>query len=478
MVDVARRSPDAPALVLDARTVTFAELVNMIDGMAASMLDHGVTPSTPVGLLLADTPRHLVALLALFRLGVPVLPLGRDDPAERIRGLCRRVGARRCLAHSADRPDVDEIAHVAIDGLGGGGERRRLPSMPTSETVAYYARSSGTTGGIAKLVAITFATMAARDARVVRRLPYGPGERYLRLTSLSRSHGRYHARIALVYGAAVVFPSDVRTPAAMHRAVVAHGATISALTPPTVRDLLRADAPTPLFPGMRLLVGTAALSVEERCAAMERLTPLLHIGYATSEIGGISMATPEDLAADIETVGRPFHDIEAQAVDDDHRPLPSGTIGVLRFRGPETATRYFDDITGATSRFRQGWFYPGDAGMVDAAGRITLKGRADDLINVGGLKVHPGDIEQLLSAHPAVAEAAALAIAAPREGEIPVAAVVPRTPIDEASLLAHCAGALSPRIRPRRILLLDALPRNPDGKIDRPVLIRLFTGAG
>ena len=468
---MARRHPTSPAIILDDRTMTFAELAAAIDGMAAAFLARGIAPGAAVGLVIADSPIHLLAFLALFRLGVRVLPLGPDDPLARRRGLFERVGVRWCVGQGQDALAGDDTPFVDLDALRGAGDRRRLPPSPPIEATAYFARSSGTTGGVPKLVEITYATMAARDARVVRVYPYGPGDRYLRVSTISGSHGRYHARLALVHGAAVIFASDVRTPLAMHQAAVRHQATSTTLTPPAIRDLLRIGGPMPLFPGMRLTVGTAMLTAPERRATIERLTPLLHIAYATSEFGGISMATPSDMRADIETLGRPYHDIVAEAVDDQLRPLPANTVGTLRYRGPEIASGYVDEVPGATSRFHDGWFYPGDAGLIDAEGRIRLLGRTDDFLNIGGQKIHPADIERVMAAHPAIEEVVAIPMPTAREGEVPIVAIIARGPVDEAGLLAFGAAGLSPRVRPRRAILLDAFPRNATGKVDRRALI-------
>ncbi|MGE0725847.1 MAG: class I adenylate-forming enzyme family protein [Alphaproteobacteria bacterium] len=464
--------PDAPAFVTDGQTLTFRRLHEEIEGMAAALLRRGVRPSQPVGLVVASTPLHLLVLLALFRLGAPVATFAPGEPARERPRLLARAGARLCLGLAADA--AAGVPHLAIDRLGGPGDVADLPPQPGLDATAFFARSSGTTLGVPKLVATTFAQISAADALVRSRLKLGPHDRYLLLTPIAGLYGRYYARYALVSGAAVIFSARARTAAEVGEAALRHWATVTALTPPIVRDLLRAQRPGVLFPGMRVAVGTAPLSPAERRAAMQRLAPQLYIGYGTSEVVALAMATPEDLEADIATVGRPYEGIEAQSVDDALRPVPTGAIGMLRYRAAHFATAYVVEAPGSSSRFDRGWFYPGDAGSIDAVGRIRLAGRVDDFIDVGGRKFHPGDVESVLMRHPAVEEAAVIGWPSTREGAVAVAVVVARVPVDEAALLAHCAAERSARARPIRAVQVDALPRNAAGKVDRQALIELL----
>ncbi|MGE0724418.1 MAG: class I adenylate-forming enzyme family protein [Alphaproteobacteria bacterium] len=465
----ARAQPAAPAFIADGAVMDFARLQAEIEGMAAALLARGVRPSVPAGLVLHSTPRHFIAMLALFRLGAPLVALAPVEPPDERRAILDRAAAPLCLGLAADA--VDGIPHLAIDRLSAPGDAAGLPPPPGLDTVAHFARSSGTSRGVAKMVATTFGHMRANDGRMRSRYPIGPGERYLLLSPLASFFGRQHARMVLAAGAGVIFPADAGPPAAVRATALRHGATMTALIPAMVRDLLGAAGADPVLPGMRLWVGAAPLSAPERLAVMRQLTPRLHVGYGTTEVGGIALADPDDLAVDIETVGRAYPMIEAEAVDDALRPVPTGEIGVLRYRSDEFQTAYIDDVPGASSRFQDGWFYPGDAGAIDAAGRIRLVGRSDDFINVGGRKIHPGDIERVIAGHPLVVEVAVVPIASAREGQVPVAAIVVRAPLDAAEVLAHCRAALPPRLLPRRVVTMDALPRNLAGKVDRAAVL-------
>ena len=235
-----------------------------------------------------------------------------------------------------------------------------------------------------------------------------------------------------------------------------------------------------MLPGLKIACSAAMLNPTERKAVMERLTPELYIVYGANEVGVLSIATPADLAEDIATVGRPEPAIETEAVDDDDRPLPSGSVGRLRFRHPRFALSYLHPDPAATSRFADGWFYPGDVGLIDPAGLIHLRGRADEVINVGGSKVHPTDIEACLATHPAVTDAVALALDSSRLGAVPAALVV-AAGTTEAALIAYCRQRLTSTSAPRRIAIVETIPRTEGGKIDRSALgalVRRLFGDG
>ncbi|MGE0724414.1 MAG: class I adenylate-forming enzyme family protein [Alphaproteobacteria bacterium] len=461
----ARLRPTAPAFIAGDAVLDFARLAREIDGMAAALQAAGVRPGAPTGLVLETTPRHFLVQLALFRLGAAVVPLSSAEPANERRAVLARAGARLsvCLAGQ----EIGGAPHVLLDRLTGPGVPASLPPPPGPDVVAYFARSSGTSRGVPKLVATTFGHAAAADARALRSYPIVPRDRHLMLAPLGAYFGRHHSRRALAAGAAVIFAPADRSAAAVRAAVLRHRATLSALTPPMLRDLLATAGEELVLPGVRVYTSTAPLTGVERHAVLARLTPYLHISYGTSEVGGISMAVPADLAVDIETLGRPLAGVEVEIVDDVHRPLPPGEVGTVRARSSEFPSAYVDEVPGASSRFRGGWFYPGDVGTIDDDGRIVLAGRVDDIINVGGKKVYPTDIERVIARHGAVREAAVVAVPDARHGQVPVAAVVLRGAADEASLVRFCADALPPRLRPRRVIAVAALPRNAAGKLDR-----------
>ncbi|MGE0719284.1 MAG: class I adenylate-forming enzyme family protein, partial [Alphaproteobacteria bacterium] len=339
--------------------------------------------------------------------------------------------------------------------------------------VAHYNRSSGTTGE-AKLVGITHAQRAIRAARETAGFRRRRDDRLLAALPLSNTWARCMALSELANGGAVVFRPATMTFGDLRRMAEAGTITSVALTPPYVRDLLRANGNALMLPGVRVLVASAPLTRAERARTRARITPELFIEYATNETGPLAFATPEDLDEAPDCVGRVVDGVDAEVVDEALRPVPPGSMGELRFRDPMFPSRYAVAASGSTSRFVDGWFYPGDAGTIDSASRITVHGRIDDVINVGGSKVHPAAIESWLTADPRVIEATAIGLPELRQGEAPVAAVVLHEPVAESELMALCRAAGDRLPMPARIVALPELPRNPAGKVDRAALRELL----
>ncbi|MCC7273898.1 MAG: AMP-binding protein [Alphaproteobacteria bacterium] len=476
LLATAEQRPRALAIAAPDRTIAYGALGRAVLGTAAALFAAGVRPGDPAGLVVSDAPNDLIVLFALYRLGVPIVILSPQETAAERRGLLRRIGAGVCVGAAAHRVD-DGARHLAYEHLPADGDPARLPPPPAADAVAYFNRSSGTTLGQVKLVGITHAQRMAREATLAAAFPRGPDDRHIHLMTLANAFARSAATTMLQCGGAVLFPPPLREAGALARFAREAGVTIAALSPPYIRDLLRYPSTGPLLPGVRLLVGTAALTTDERRRAIAHVTPHLHIGYSTNEAGYLALAGPADLAADIDSVGRALPGVEAEIVDEDLKRLPPGTPGELRFRHPGFPAAYVDEVAGSTSRFRDGWFYPGDAGTIAADGRITLHGRIDDVINVGGRKVHPTAIESWLADHPEVAEAAVVALPAQRIGQAPVATVVLRRPVAEADLMAACRARGGSLPMPARIVAVPSIPRNRAGKVDRSALIALLRAA-
>lgn len=148
-------------------------------------------------------------------------------------------------------------------------------------------------------------------------------------------------------------------------------------------------------------------------------------------------------------------------------------------RGPNVFQGYWNQPEATAASFGDGWFRTGDLTRLDAAGFAAIVGRKRELIISGGENIYPLEVEQILAAHPAVAEAAVFGLPDERWGEIPVAALAPATgrAVDAKDLLAYCAGRLARYKCPRRIAFFPALPRNAAGKIDKRALARTFGSA-
>ena len=206
------------------------------------------------------------------------------------------------------------------------------------------------------------------------------------------------------------------------------------------------------------------LSLRQRFRA--RFDTLLHVHYGAREFGRISSTYPGGDSDTVESVGAPVPWIELEIVDGNGAALPSGEVGELRVRSECMTHEYHGDPVATARHFKQGWFYPGDLASLTSAGALCLHGRSDDMMNLNSIKIFPAEIERVLEEHPGVKAAAVFAKPSSAHGDIPLAAVElhESAMVNVDELMARARERLGVRA-PRKIFVVDALPRSTAGKI-------------
>jgi acyl-CoA synthetase (AMP-forming)/AMP-acid ligase II len=237
------------------------------------------------------------------------------------------------------------------------------------------------------------------------------------------------------------------------------------LVPFRLRHLLDALPDNyPQWP-LRLISTAGPIPIALASRIREMLTADLRHAYGTSEAGSITGANLEILENDEATAGFVLPFAEVDIVDDGGTSLPRGELGQIRVRGEEVVRQYLDPVQGASS-FHAGWFYPGDLGRLTEDGLLTLEGRVDDLMNIGGEKVLPAWVEKALVGCPGVADAAAFAC--PDENGLDVCwlGIVRTNDYSDESLSRALEGQLV-TLNMIKVLWLESMPRNALGKVDR-----------
>jgi long-chain acyl-CoA synthetase len=259
--------------------------------------------------------------------------------------------------------------------------------------------------------------------------------------------------------------------------VRAIGGTVLFLVPTMIRRALEEIPAGDLaFPTLKVLISSgSALHPEERLAIRQRLTPNLFEFYSSTEGGGVSVLTPRDCELHPDSVGRPGFRVEVQIVDENHQPLPPGSIGRLRYRSPASARGYYGADSGEA--FRDGWFYPGDLARLDPDGYLYLHGRAKDMIIRGGVNIYPQDIERVLSDLPGVREVAVAGVPSRQLGEEVAAFLVTDGNVTADAVVAHCRARLAPYKVPSVIRFVSEIPRNNAGKVMKPALLATLESA-
>ncbi len=457
----ARNRPLHPAVIHGDRTLTHAAFATLTRRVEAALLADGLRQGDLVGVALEDKPLHLAALYALARRGMVAVPMDCRWTAVEKANLARHFGCARTLVSPGDAPDVPRLA---LEDTALPEPLAAPPVPPVPEGLPLLLSLSSGTTGRPKGPMVTHAQFFRRFLTHYIHLGFGAEDRFLSATPLYFGGGRTFCMSILYAGGTVILkPPPYRTEELLEEAARSSPSSLF-LVPTLLRRLLALDHAAPPLAALRLLISSGApLSGAERARIRERLCPNLAEYYASTEGGGVSLLLPHEQDAHGTTVGRPIHGVEVEIVDDDHRPLPPGQVGRLRYRGPGVATGYFRDSEASAEAFHDGWFYPGDLAERDEAGFIALRGRKKDMILRGGVNIYPLEIETCLMAHPDIADAAVVPAPSEEFGEIVVAHVVGTA--EPAALRAWCAARLAPYKVPARFVLQRELPRNSSGKV-------------
>jgi acyl-coenzyme A synthetase/AMP-(fatty) acid ligase len=225
-----------------------------------------------------------------------------------------------------------------------------------------------------------------------------------------------------------------------------------------------------------LSVEGGTLAPEEIEAGRRLITRNVYVSYACTEVGLIALLRPDDPVGPPGNVGRLVPGLDAQVVDDDDRLLPAGSVGKLGFRAPWIPEEYVGNDAATARSFRDEWFYPGDIGAIDPEGRLSFHGRSDEVINFGGIKLRPEDVEAVLAEHPDIADAAVIGVPHPMAGAMPVALVVPRRGVAQDALTTFCRSRLDAARVPVSFVEVPQIFRSAEGKILRHRLLAEYGG--
>jgi acyl-coenzyme A synthetase/AMP-(fatty) acid ligase len=374
-------------------------------------------------------------------------------------------------------------ADCALDGLPFVLLRREdmradLPPVPTapteSDTPIRIAQSSGTSGD-PKGVMLTHGITRDRFETTV----YGmTSKSRVLLMDLNFVASFNYALCTLAIGAAIVFVA-AETPDDTIDAVRRFAVTDWVTSPAIVENIAARLSEDAIHFGTlhHLRVVGASPSAKLVDTLFKRFTPNVHVGYGLTEMGQVAIATPEMLKREPATVGPVLAPLEAQIVDEHDEALPVGQRGILRLRAPRMLPSYYPDDGLTTDRFRDGWYYPRDLARLNEDGWLFIEGRQDDVLNIGGVKVHFRDVERVMEAHPAVKEAAVFVAISPEGREGMALAYIAEAVTPAASsieLQAYARAKLGP-LCPGQFIAVHDLPRTlTTGKVQRDRLSTLY----
>lgn len=466
----AERTPDAIAVSAGDARLTYAELHARAEALAGALAARGAGPGEVVGIRMDRSVDLFVALLGTLRAGAAYLPLEPDQPA-----------GRSALMVEDARP---VCVLEAGDVRAGVAQGARPPARrPGPDDLAYVLYTSGSTGR-PKGVEVTHRAIVNRLAWIGPLQGFGARDRVLLKTPLGFDVSVWELFWALQVGARIEVapPGAHRDPAAL-AAVIRRGRVTVAHFVPSMLKAFLAEPASAECTGLRHIVCSGeALGADVAQAALRRFpgVTLDNLYGPTEAAVDVTMwrVTPEDTRS--VPIGRPVWNTDAVVLDPAGHPAAPGAIGELHLGGVQLARGYRGRPDLTAERFIRDPHGPagvrlyrtGDLVRRRADGALEYHGRADQQVKVNGVRIEPGEVEAALTRHPAVAAAGVVVRRDPPGEPRLVAYAVPAggASPDPAELRRHVAGLLPPAMVPAAVVLLNALPTGPTGKLDRAAL--------
>jgi acyl-CoA synthetase (AMP-forming)/AMP-acid ligase II len=473
--------------------VSYGSLRKQVQDVANQLAAAGIGHGDRVGMALPNGLPAIVSFLAASMAGTaaPLNPGYREDefkffledtnakvlllPPDGAVEARRAAGAVPILSVHMDANGVVSLGDIAGNGTA---------DPPGVNDVALILHTSGSTGR-PKRVPLSHANLSISSGNVARSYALTRDDVSLCVMPLFHVHGLVASTLAtLATGGTVVVPAKF-SPLSFWRTAQEHGATWYSAVP-TLHQLLLAR----VEPGAARPAGAARLRFIRSCSAA--LPPqVMHdleaaFGAPVLEAYGMTEAAHQMASNPLPpgerragSVGRGT-DVRISIMDGTGKPLGPGERGEVCIAGPNVTKGYENNPEANASGFFGEWFRTGDQGVLDEKGYLTLVGRLKELINRGGEKISPREIDEVLLTHPAVAEAVCFGVPHPTWGEEVAAAVVLKadtgTAPSAADLVAHCKGSLSAYKCPKEIHITDTIPRTATGKIQRRIVAEAFAG--
>lgn len=494
---------EAPALLdATATAITYGDLLTIVRGIGCALAQAGLGPRDRVGLVV---PPGLAG--AQLILGVAchciLVPLNPALTAYELADVCAAMGLKALVVPEGCDPSTDAFPQdVAIVRAACATGRPQLqvrgkarqadtgepaaasPVRPGSGDVLLILRSSGTTG-TPKLVPVTHGNVVAmaRWFRSPMGFHIGQDDRAACMLPLHHAYGlKITLLVPLLLGASVAFPAAGQG-TAVDQWVDVLRPTFLSVAPVTLSAMLDRQRSGVVGPfrgdSLRFVMCSAAYLPQDVRVQAEALlkVPLLEF-YGLSETGVMAANPLPPRAAKPGTVGLPMPG-ELLVLDERGAPAREGEVGEIVVCGPTLTPGYLIGGAAEPAPFDGGWLRTGDLGRIDEDGFLSLVGRIKEIVNRGGEKVYPYEVEKALLEHPAVLEAAVFGVPHPRLGESVAAAVVLRaaSAVSGRSLRTFLAARLAGYKLPGRIETVDRLPRGDTGKVLRRVLADAYVEA-
>ena len=483
--------PDHPLCHISDLTFSYTEVDEISGRVASALLGTGLRRGDKVAVQLPNLPQFLFTYFAILKAGLVMVPLNPLLKAPEVAYQLRDSESRMLITFEGFAAEAVAGAREAGDvsmyvvNLPGNDQR---PEGTRDYDELYFADDTGEIEPVnADDTAVIIYTSGTTGKPKGAELTHF--QLYMNCTVAGELFGFRDDDIGVavlpmfhVFGLSSVLNTAVRfggtlvliprfEPDAVLDAIARYRCTIFSGVPTMYYTLLQADVASRDLSSLRVGISGGAAIPGEVIRAFEEKFPGVVIleGYGLSETASTTTFNVSAEQRKVLSIGKPIWGVEVRVVDEQDKPLPPGSenIGEIVIRGHNVMKGYYGNLAATAEAFRGGWFHTGDLAYADKDGYLFVVDRKKDMLIRGGYNVYPREIEEVLFAHPAVAEAAVIGKADPELGEEVVAIVVlkPGAEADPDDIIAFCRERLAAYKYPREVRIVADLPKGPTGKI-------------
>ena len=493
----ARRTPDKPLAVFGDDVVTFRGMEEWAATVAAGLHERGVGVGDVVGLLSYNNLEFLATIFAANHLGAIAMPVNWRLAAPELRFILEHSGARALicdeelveLANEATNDLDGDLARICIAGRVVDGWERfadlgtdaapRPRAQAQGDDLHRLMYTSGTTGR-PKGVMITHANLAWKNYAHIAEFGFTADDVGLACGPLYHVGALDLVTTSMIAVGATTVVHRVFDAERVVDEIERSRVTLVWAAPAMVRAIL--DVPGIEARDLSSVRAIIAGGEKMPIPYIERLRSTFPSAWfadaygLTETVSGDTFLDRESTVSKLGSVGRPCQYLELDIWDEHGKPVPAGERGEVVLRGPKVFKGYWRDPDATSAAFAGGWFHTGDIGVKDDDGYLSIVDRLKDMIVSGGENIASSEVERVLYEHGSVLEVAVVGRPDDRWGEVPVAYVVLHASATATpeELVEHCRRQLAKFKVPKDVVLIDALPRNPSGKVlkrelrDRP----------
>ncbi len=489
----AEKNPGAPALFFGHQTVTYEELVKQTNRLANALVDMGLGKGSKVAILMRNCPEFLVSYYAILSIGGVVVPLCYMCLAEEVEKIVCDCGTETLITNF----EFDDMVKKLRDSSCSQIARIIVSDCPELEGVINYEKIvqessedfqpvemsdddiavliySPTSAKVVRGCMLTHANLEHNCSIWIEEISLSSEDIVMGVLPFFAAYGQTCVMNASVRAGSKIILHESFIPGEVLKSIQQEKATIFLGVPTMYVYILN----HPLIyqydlSSVRLWVaGGAPLSKEVIERWNNELGYKIYEGYGLSEAGPAVSIQPQSGVYKAGSIGKPLKGVEMKVVDEEGREVDVGEVGEILVRGKSVMKGYYDKEEETQKTLKDGWLYTGDMGYVDEDGYYFLVGRKKDLIIRGGFNIHPREVEEVLTSHPLISEAAVVGVPNKYLGEEVQAYVKlkPGSSLTEEQILEYCEEKLPYYKTPKFVKFVRSFTKDPSGNIVKDLI--------